>query len=123
MIKIQARMVVIPHTMAVCLIYSSMQAPGLFVPGLSACKEQGLFTFSTVVRKQAAHTFMLHSGEDFWMKACLTSSTKSTSSEALELFFLSCSSSLVIFLPFFCFNIRSLSGYNGSLPAYHVHKV
>lgn len=59
MIKIQARMVVIPHTMAVCLIYSSMQAPGLFVPGLSACKVQGLFTFSPGLRKQAAHTFML----------------------------------------------------------------
>lgn len=82
MIKIQARMVVIPHTMAVCLIYSSMQAPGLFVPGLSACKEQGLSTFSTVVRKQAAQTFMLHRGEDFWMKGCLSSSTKSESSEA-----------------------------------------
>lgn len=52
-------MVVIPHTMAVCLIYS-MQAPGLFVPGLSACKEQGLFTFSPGLRKQATHTFMLH---------------------------------------------------------------
>lgn len=35
-------MVVIPHTMAVCLIYS-VQAPGLFVPDLSACKERGLF--------------------------------------------------------------------------------
>lgn len=46
MIKIQARMVVIPHTMAVCLTYS-MQAPGLFVPGLGACKEQGLFNIFT----------------------------------------------------------------------------
>ena len=39
-------MVVIPHTMAVCLTHS-MQAPGLFVPGLCACKEQGLFNIFT----------------------------------------------------------------------------
>jgi len=60
MIKIQARTVVIPHTMDVCLIYGSMQAPGLFVPSLGACRDQGLFTFSPGLRKQAAPTFVLY---------------------------------------------------------------
>lgn len=91
MIKIQARMVVIPHTMAVCLIYSSMQAPGLFVPGLSACKEQGLFTFSLGLRKQAAHTFMLHSRGEFLDGVLLHLYTPQTSIHRTwkHLFFLS----------------------------------
>lgn len=87
-----------------------MQAPGLFVPGLSACKEQGLFTFSTVVRKQAAHTFMLHRGEDFWMKGCLSSNTKSESSQASPSLPLALSFFLALG-PLLCFffNIRSNS--------------
>lgn len=50
-------MLVIPHTMTFCLTYSSMQAPGLLVPGLGASEEQGLFTFSPGLTKQASHTF------------------------------------------------------------------
>lgn len=83
MIKIQARMVVTPHTMAVCLTYS-MQAPGLFVPGLSACERQGLFTFSPGLRKQAAHTFMLHSRAEFWTAACFTCTLHKPQSPATE---------------------------------------
>lgn len=90
MIKIQARMVVIPHTMAVCLTYS-MQAPGLFVPGLSACEGQGLFTFSPGLRKQAAHTFKLHSRGEFWTAACFTSTSSSPQHlKSLSFFFPVC---------------------------------
>ena len=94
--KIHARMVVIPHTMAVCLIYSSMQAPGLFVPGLTACKEQGLFTFSPGRRKQAALTFMLHSRGAFWMEGCFTFTLHKLQSTAPERIF-----SLSLSLPLF----------------------
>lgn len=72
MIKIQARIGVTPHTIAIYLVYS-MQAPGLFVPGLSECEGQGLFTFSPGLRQHAAHTFMLHSRAEIWMAVRLTS--------------------------------------------------
>lgn len=102
-------MVVIPHTMAVCLIYS-MQAPGLFVPCLSACKEQGLFTFLQGLRKQAAHTFMLCSRGEFWIVGCFTSTfykLQSTAPESFFFFFLfPCLSllqcSLFLFLLYLC---------------------
>ncbi len=103
MIKIQARMVVIPHTMTVCLTYS-MQAPGLFVPGLRACKEQGLFTFSTGLRKQAAFAFMLHSREQLWT-GCTSSSPQHLKASCLS-FFLVC---LSYTLSFSLFSSRCIS--------------
>lgn len=101
-------MVVIPHTMAVCLIYSSMQAPGLFVPDLTACKEQGLFTFSPGRRKQAALTFMLHSRGAFWMEGCFTFTLHKLQSTAPESI-----SSLSLSLPGHChlFSFSSLLLY------------
>lgn len=69
--EIQARIGVSPHTIATYLVYS-MQAPGLFVPGLSECEGQGLFTFSPGLRQHAAHTFMLHGEAEIWMAVCFT---------------------------------------------------
>lgn len=57
MIKIQARIGACARTIETYLVYS-MQAPGLFVPGLRECEGQGLFTFPAGLRQHAAHTFM-----------------------------------------------------------------
>lgn len=72
MIKIQARIGVTPHTIAIFLVHS-MQAPGFFVPGLSECEGHVPFTFLPGLRQHAAHTFTLHSRAEIWMAVCFTS--------------------------------------------------
>lgn len=119
MIKIQARMVVIPHTMAVCLPYS-MQAPGLFVPGLSACERQGLFTFSPGLRKQAAYTFMLHGRGEFWTAACFTSTLHKPQSSATESLSFFCPVRLPHSAPCRSFIFSSL--YSCPRGEFHLHK-
>lgn len=57
MIKIQARIGAHARTIEAYLVYS-MQAPGLFVPGLRECEGQGLFTFPAGLRQHAAHTLI-----------------------------------------------------------------
>lgn len=57
MIKIQARIGARARTIEAYLVYS-MQAPGLFVPGLRECEGQGLSTFPAGLRQHAAHTFV-----------------------------------------------------------------
>lgn len=74
MIKIQARIGVGPHTIAICLVYS-MQAPGLPVPGLRECEGQGLFTFSPGLR-QHAHTLWLQRRAHTQVAVCFTSNLR-----------------------------------------------
>lgn len=67
MIKIQTRIGLTPHTIAIYLVYSMQTS------GLNESEGQGLFTFPPGLRQQAAQTFMLNSGAEIWMAVCFTS--------------------------------------------------
>lgn len=70
MIKIQARMVVIPHT--VCLTYSSNASPGFLCPTTLCMGKQGLFTYLLGLSKQAALTFRNPIRGELWVEGSRT---------------------------------------------------